>query len=69
MFLMVVIIKEFCDVKLMFFEEKENFFCEGYEVLDDIELGIMVEILVIVVFVDVFVKEVDFFSIGMNDLI
>lgn len=69
MFLMVVIINEFREVKVILLEEKENFKNEGYDILDDIELGIMVEIFVIVVLVDVFVKEVDFFSIGINDLI
>lgn len=29
----------------------------------------MIEILVVVVLVDKFVKEVDFFSVGINDLI
>ncbi|RRJ11508.1 phosphoenolpyruvate--protein phosphotransferase, partial [Pseudomonas aeruginosa] len=44
MFPMVATIKEFRDAKAMLLEEKENLQNEGYEVSEDIELGIMVEI-------------------------
>lgn len=69
MFFMIVIVNEFKEVKVIFFEEKEKFVKVGQVVFDDIEVGMMVEILLIVVIVDQFVKEVDFFSIGINDLI
>lgn len=69
MFLMIVIVNEFKQVKVIFFEEKEKFVKVGVMVFDDIEVGMMVEILFIVVIVDQFVIEVDFFSIGINDLI